>query len=514
MDKLEIKASFSVSDAGEITGIAWPFGSSDAAGDIIHKGAFAVSAALPILSEHNPNFVVGNWESVEETATGLEVKGRLFLDGVPRARDVHASIKSGRVTGLSIGFRAGETKARPGGGRDIYSLIVAEISVVARPSHPDARVLTIKSKEEHMPNDNAAPVADEVKTVAKLTERFDKLEAKFNRPSAANSNVPGADNDNIERKSLASFARTGSDLEMKAAAVSSDPDGGYLVLPTLESGIRKIARDVSPLRALASVITISTDSYEIIVDESEVKSGWVSETGERPETDGAKFHKVSIPVFESYAAPRVTQKLLDDATADLGAYLEGKIGDRFAQVEGSAFAVGTGVDCPRGFLTYDTAAAVDFTRDWGKFQHVPAGATAPTDVQLADALVKLSLTLRVPYRPNATWLMSRESAQRIRQIKDTAGRYVWQEGLQAGQPDRLCGFPIAYDDGLPNIASGNLPVAIADWSQAYQIVDRHGMRVIRDQLTAKPFTVFYAYKRVGGGAVDFNALKFLKIAAA
>lgn len=346
---------------------------------------------------------------------------------------------------------------------------------------------------------------------AKLADRMAKLEARLNRP--ANDNHAN-DNQNLERKSLATFARTGSDVEMKSLTAGNDVGAGYLALPTVESGIRTLLRDTSPLRTLASTVTISGTSYEIIMDESDVESGWVNETQERPETGGPDLKPLSIPVHELYAAPKASQQILDDANIDLGAWLEGKIADRFVRVEGSAFSSGDGIGKPRGYLTYDTTPEKDFTRAYGKFQHVPAGATAPSDEQLADALVRLSLTLRTPYRGGASWLMSREAAIRIRQIKDSNKHFIWQPGLQDGSPDRLCGFPVAYDDNMAAIGTDTIPVALADWKQAYQIVDRHGIRFLRDNLTAKPHTIFYAYRRVGGAAVDFNALKFLKIAAA
>ncbi|WP_457589920.1 HK97 family phage prohead protease [Jiella marina] len=102
---LEIKAAITADDAGEITGIAWPFGTADRVGDMIEKGAFA-SAMLPVpmLFGHNPNDPVGVWDSVEETDTGLQVKGRLLVADVTRAREVHALVASGAVGGLSIGF--------------------------------------------------------------------------------------------------------------------------------------------------------------------------------------------------------------------------------------------------------------------------------------------------------------------------------------------------------------------------------------------------------------------------
>jgi HK97 family phage major capsid protein len=382
-------------------------------------------------------------------------------------------------------------------------------TLVLKGDEEDATSIVTKALEalQQSVDDRLKAVETKSADTAKIVTRLDTLETKLNRPTGALETKEAGE---AERKALALYARQDDDTELKSLSVGSDPDGGYLVLPTLESGIRTIAKDTSPIRSLASSVTIGTDSYDVILDISDVESAWVGEKTDRPETDGPGLIKKSIVVHEMYAAPRATQKILDDASMDLGGWLEGKIGARFGEVETNAYAVGDGVNKPRGFLTYETDVAADFTRTWGKFQHViSGGATTIT----ADALVRLSLTLRSPYRPNATWLMARETAIQVRQLKDAQGAYLWQAGILEGQPDRLLGIPVAYDDNMPAVAAGTLPIALADFKQTYQIVDRHGIRVIRDNLTAKPYTIFYAYKRTGGDVVDFNALKFLKVAA-
>ncbi len=516
MERLEFKAAFTTDDAGLVEGIAWPFGTIDLVGDEIEPKAFdGASAPLPMLFQHSE--VVGVWDEIKTTAEGLVMKGRLLVSTVARAAEVRSMIVNKACQGLSIGFVTRKAAPRKGGGRTISLLSLKECSVVAVPCNADAKItfakelpLTTENNTAELETKLAAAetkiTAAETKAaeaVAALKTRIDGLETRVNRPSQTDDKAAGE----LERKALASFARTNDDTELKSLSVGVDPDGGYLSLPTIESGIRTIARDTSPLRALASSVTIGTDSYEVILDVSEVESAWVGEKSDRPETDGPGFIKKSIVVHEMYAAPRATQKILDDASMDLGGWLEGKIGTRFGAVEASAYAVGNGVDKPRGFLTYETDAAADFTRTWGKFQHVVSGGAVTLT---SDGLVRLSLTLRTPYRPNATWLMSRDTAVYVRQLKDTTGTYIWQSGLLEGSPDRLLGFPVQYDDSMPSLAAGSLSVALADWKQAYQIVDRHGIRVIRDNLTAKPYTIFYAYKRTGGDVVDFNALKFLK----
>lgn len=146
MDRLETKATIGVDDAGLITGIAWPFGTPDRVGDIIQKGAFAgVVLPLPILFAHDPLQPIGVWTEATETERGLEVRGRLLIETVARAREVRALIQAGAISGLSIGFRTKAATPRRGGGRTITLVELAEISPVTIPSHPGARITGAKS---------------------------------------------------------------------------------------------------------------------------------------------------------------------------------------------------------------------------------------------------------------------------------------------------------------------------------------------------------------------------------
>lgn len=146
-ERLEIKATLAVSDEGEITGNAWPFGSADSVGDIITKGAFGeVMSDLPILYEHRPSDLVGTWNEIAESDEGLVVKGQLHLDQ-PRVRSIRSMLKSGLISGLSIGFRP-TSFVRKSGGRIISALSLAEISLVKNPSHPRARINGAKSYDQ------------------------------------------------------------------------------------------------------------------------------------------------------------------------------------------------------------------------------------------------------------------------------------------------------------------------------------------------------------------------------
>ncbi|WGG58239.1 phage major capsid protein [Brucella intermedia] len=347
-----------------------------------------------------------------------------------------------------------------------------------------------------------------------LMDRLDEIEKKAGRLSGGKANTE--EQGEIERKALSHFARTGSDVEVKAAASDNNVDGGYFVLPTVDLSIRNLMTDLSPMRGLAEVVSISTDRYERFYSMGKRGAKWVTEREDRPQdTARPELIKHSYGVAELYAAPVATRHLLDDAATDIASWLINNATHDFSETEGEAFMTGDGIDnSPTGLLTYPTAPEKDFTRAWGNFQYVAAGAT-PTDIQLADALIKLVATLRRPYKGNATFLMNSNTAIRLRQIKDANDRYLWAPtgNLIEGIEHPLLGQRVEIDETMPDIGANTLPIAFGDFRQGYVIVDRQGVRINRDELTQKGRIVFDVYKRVGGGAGDFNAIKFLKIAA-
>lgn len=303
--------------------------------------------------------------------------------------------------------------------------------------------------------------------------------------------------------------------ERKALSAGSDPDGGYLLpTPTVGRMVKKVYEQ-STMRQLANVLTISTDALEGIVDNDEADAGWVSEMGARNDTDTPQVGKYRIEAHEMYAQPKVTQKLIDDAATDVEAWLADKVADKFARVEGNAFWNGDGVGKPRGLAAYTTAATGDGSRAWGTFEHVLTGANGAFHTTKADPLQDLLGAFKDQYLQGATFVMRREVRTLIRKMKEaTSDRYLWEPSLQAGQPDRLLGYPVRIDQYIPAITTGSLSLAFGDFREAYTIVDRIGVRTLRDPYTAKPYIRFYSTKRTGAGAVNTEAVKFLKFAAA
>lgn len=299
--------------------------------------------------------------------------------------------------------------------------------------------------------------------------------------------------------------------ERKAMSAGSDPDGGYLLPNSTQGMMVTKLFEQSVMRQIADVQTITTEKIEGVVDDDEASAGWVSELGTRSDTSTPTVNRYEIAAHEMYAMPKVSQKLIDDAAVNVEAWLAGKVADKFARVEGTAFWTGTGVGQPRGLTSYTTAATADGSRAWGQFEHVVSGANGAFHTTQFDPLHDLQGAMKDHFLPNAQWLMRREVRTAARKLKEsTTNRYLWEPGMQVGAPERLNGYPVRVDQYMPALATGSLSLAFGDFRQAYTIVDRMGIRTLRDPFTAKPFVVFYSTKRTGGGAMNFEAVKFLK----
>ena len=338
--------------------------------------------------------------------------------------------------------------------------------------------------------------------------RLDIMETAANRPMKVVEHPQKGNEGGEYKKAFEGYIRKGAvseleDFEKKALSVSSDPDGGYLVTPTLSQKIEKYVYETSPMRQIASVEQISTDSLDIIIDNGAAAAGWVAETASRPDTTTPQVTKKTIAVNEMYAQPKATQKLIDDSAIDIESWIAEKVADIFSQTENTAFITGDGSAKPKGILAYAAGTS------YGQVEQVLSGLDAGVT---ADSLIKLYFSLKDEYAKTSTFLMNRATVKAVRLLKETTtGQYLWQPGLAAGAPDTLMGVPVKQASDMPVPAQDALSVALADFSRAYKIVDRVGIRVLRDPFTDKPFVKFYTTKRVGGEVVNFEAIKLLKL---
>lgn len=311
---------------------------------------------------------------------------------------------------------------------------------------------------------------------------------------------------------LGAFIQTGA-LPQAAMSTDSDPDGGYTVSRKLSDQIQSKVRERSPIGRLAREVIMTTgDVFEEPWDVGDIGAAWVGENEARPEQTQTNLRLLSVPCQEIYTLQPVTQRLLDDSEFDIGGWMDEKITDKFGRAEGAAFVTGDGVRKPRGLVTYDTSTEVDGVRAWSVMQYIPTGhASAFASSNPADALFNLVYALRAPYRKNARWLMNLATAGVVRKLKDSEGRYLWADARE-GQPATLCGFPVEIDEEMQDLGANAFPIAFGDFRQAYVVVRKPGIRFLRDPFTAKPKVLFYAYRRVGGGVQNWEAVKLLKCA--
>ncbi|HUS97219.1 MAG TPA: phage major capsid protein [Hyphomicrobiaceae bacterium] len=361
--------------------------------------------------------------------------------------------------------------------------------------------------------------ADVVTTdkLSRIDRALDDLAHKAHRPAlgpAVEGAGPAGAVSREHKGAFEGYMRKGNDtllrdIESKALSAGSDPDGGSLVPKDTETAINSALKDISPIRAISGVRQVSGSVYKKPFAVSGPATGWVGETAARPETGSPTLAELAFPTMELYAMPSATQSLLDDSAVDIDQWIADEVRSAFAEQEGTAFVTGDGVNKPTGFLNYTKVDNASWS--WGNIGTISTGVAgdfAASDP--ADVLIDLAYAVKSGYRANAHFVMNRATQSAIRKLKDADGTYLWQPGQGPGHSPTLMGFPIAEAEDMPDIAADAHAVAFGDFRRGYLIVDRVGIRVLRDSYSAKPYVLFYTTKRVGGGVQDFEAIKLLK----
>jgi len=360
----------------------------------------------------------------------------------------------------------------------------------------DARLAEIETKGA------SDPLTDE--RLVRLDRRLEALSLKMARPEAGGMDDPVEDE---RREGWVHYLRTGDEsgiarLEVKSLNSGTGGEGGYVAPPELDRLIEARLMAASPMRQIATVRQTSAGVYKKPVGLG-AEAQWVGETAARPQTSVAGLDLLEFPAGELYAMPAATQALLEDAYADIDAWLADEVEIAFAAQESAAFVSGNGTAKPKGFLAYDIVN--DASHAWGKIGSVPGDFT---EEDVADQLIDLIYAPRSQFRANGRFVMNRRTVSAIRKLKDNDGRYLWQPG-SGGEASTLMGYPITEIEDMPDIGEGNAAIAFGDFRRFYLIADRQGARVLRDPFSAKPYVLFYTTKRVGGGVQNFDAVKVM-----
>jgi len=337
--------------------------------------------------------------------------------------------------------------------------------------------------------------------------RIQKLELRNVRPPLVHSTKEIAQD--LEYKvAFSDYLRKGneqgvSNLNRKSLSGIQDKDGGYLIDNAMYQYITKSLASNSVLRKICSVQEISTDSFDVLSDDGNFDSGWVSEAQDRPVTSNAQISKKVIRTHEIYAQPKVTQKLIDDSKIDIARWISEKLAEKFIMAESAAFLNGDGKDKPYGILSYASGKGSD------KIEQIKSDKEGSLT---ADSIIRLYYSLDMKYSGKASFLMHRDMLQQIRLLKsDITGQYLWMPSIELGAPDTLLGVPVYESADMPTPNKDTVCIMLGDFKSAYMIVDRAGISLMRDPYTEKPFVKFYTTKRVGGDIIDTNAIKLLRL---
>jgi HK97 family phage major capsid protein len=347
--------------------------------------------------------------------------------------------------------------------------------------------------------------------------RLDEMTLKAARPALDRGHAVSALAQREHKAAFDAYVRTGESgglrqLEVKAMSAGSNPDGGYVVPVEIEHEIGRRLTAISPIRAIAGVREVSASVYKKPFMISGPAVGWVGETDARPQTASPVLDSLSFPAMELYAMPAATSTLLEDAAVNLDEWLAAEVDQVFAEQEGAAFVAGDGVNKPKGFLSYTTVANSAWS--WGNIGYLATGAAGAFPASNpSDVLIDLIYAVKAGYRQNGVFVMNRKTQAAVRKFKDSNGNYLWQPPASLDGRANFATFPVVEAEVMPDTAANSLSVAFGDFRRGYLIVDRLGVRVLRDPFTAKPYVLFYTTKRVGGGVQDFDAIKLLKLAA-
>ena len=351
------------------------------------------------------------------------------------------------------------------------------------------------------------------KALDQTKARIDELTLKAKRPRLSGDDevAPVA---REHKQAFETYVRKGEtqglfDIEAKSMSVGSGADGGYLVPSETETEIGRRLAAASPIRSVAGIRQVSSSVYKKPFAITGAATGWVGETAARPETAAPALAELQFPAMELYAMPAATQALLDDAAVNLDQWIADEVQQAFSDQESTAFVTGNGSNKPRGVLNY--TAVADASWSWGNLGYVATGtAGAFPASNPSDKLIDLAYALKSGYRQNASWLMNRKTQSAIRKFKDVDGNYLWQPAATADGRATLMNFPVVESEDMPDISTDSYAIVFGDFNRGYLIVDRVGVRVLRDPYSSKPYVLFYTTKRVGGGVQNFEALKLMK----
>jgi len=393
-------------------------------------------------------------------------------------------------------------------------------SVVDLRTNTETQIAEVK-KFGQSSADTAEKLANQEKDIASLIGTMTEIKNAQLAMAEAKRNEGGmtAEQKNA-KEAFIKFVRKQAltEVEQKALSTLTNPDGGFLTTPDTSGRIIARLHDMSPMRQYANVRTTSKSRVTGIVNNGRNAYSWGAQAGTVSNSTTKQFGEYQIDVKKLIAYPKATEEMLEDADYDIEALIIDDATMGFAEGEAYGFLLGDGILQPRGLMTVATAYTGDNVRAWGtvqKFKTGVNGAFAATP-NGGDVFIEAAMSLRSQYRAKAIMGMNRFTLAAAMKLKDSEGNYIWQPtwNLTDSPFGMICGVKVAPDfDHLADIATGSLSVIVGDINQAYQIVDKRGISVVRDNITSPGNVNWYISKRTGGDVVNSEAVRFIEFKA-
>lgn len=331
-------------------------------------------------------------------------------------------------------------------------------------------------------------------------EQMEAMEAEMNRP--VNTPIvtkPVSDKQMPEKKGRAADAykaamldalRSGFKRVSNVLQEGVDTDGGYLVPEEYDNRLIDVLDEENIMRKLGTRITTSGE-HKINIAATKPAASWIEEGGALSFGD-ATFDQILMDAHKLHVAIKVTEELLYDNAFGLENYIITQFGKALANAEEDAFLNGDGVGKPLGLFAASGGGQI---------------AETLTAAIKADDIINLVYALKRPYRKNASFIMNDKNIAVIRKLKDNNGAYIWQPSAQAGEPDRLFGYPVHTSAYAPEDA-----IAFGDYKY-YNIGDRgtRSFKQLTELFAGNGMIGYVAKERVDGKLILPEAVQILKL---
>ena len=344
-------------------------------------------------------------------------------------------------------------------------------------------------------------IADLGKEITRL-ERQEALEAELNKPvnkpltskpvTAAEKPAKTGRASDAYKDAMLSAMRSNFRNVSNVLQEGVDTDGGYLVPEEYDRRLIDVLDGENIMRSLATKIT-TAGQHKINIAATKPAAAWIEEGGQLSFGD-ATFDQILWDSHKLHVAIRVTEELLYDNAFGLENYIITQFGKALANAEEDAFLNGDGVGKPLGLVAASGGGQI---------------AETLTAAIKADDIINLVYALKRPYRKNASFIMNDKNIAVIRKLKDNNGAYIWQPSAQAGEPDRLFGYPVHTSAYAPENA-----IAFGDYKY-YNIGDRgtRSFKQLTELFAGNGMIGYVAKERVDGKLILPEAVQILKLKA-